>query len=159
MPEPEHTSSPDSAGQSPGDPSSPGSSKRNGKTAKPRLTAHQKNTNHKDAENKRRTAIRDNFLRLSQIVPGTEGQERSEQVMLTKSKDFLVDGIDEIRRLKLEAESKGLQLSDLGDLNDTDYGGPKWRQPHLDKYYKNKSKKASKSGNVQDDADGEAEDE
>jgi len=159
MAESEAASSPDSAGQSTGDPSTPGSKKRTSKSSKPRLTAYQKNTNHKDAENKRRTAIRENFTSLSQTVPGTEGQERSEQVMLVKTKEFLRDGIDEIRRLELEAASKGIPVSDVGQMRDNDYGGPKWKQPNLDKYHKAKLKKASKSGSVQDDADGEAEDE
>jgi len=160
MAESEAASSPDSASQSPGDPSTtPGSKKRNSKSSKPRLTPHQKNTNHKDAENKRRTAIRENFTTLSQVVPGTEGQERSEQVMLVKTKEYLVDSIKEIRQLELEAQQRGIPVSDNGRMKDSDYGGPKWKQPNLDKYHKAKSKKASKSGSIQDDADGEAEDE
>lgn len=160
MAESEAASSPDSGPQSPGDPSAtPGTKKRNSKSSKPRLTAHQKNTNHKDAENKRRTAIRENFTSLSQVVPGTEGQERSEQVMLVKTKEYLVDSIKEIRQLELEGQQRGIPLGDNGRIKDSDYGGPKWKQPNLDKYHKAKLKKASKTGNTQDDADGEAEDE
>ena len=54
------------------------------KSSKPRLTASQKNFNHKDAENKRRTAIRERFTELSNLVPGAQGHERSEQIMLVK---------------------------------------------------------------------------
>lgn len=156
----EAASSRDSDPDSHGDPSStPGTRKRNSKSSKPRLTAYQKNTNHKDAENKRRTAIRENFTSLSQVVPGTDGQERSEYVMLVKTKEYLVDSIKELRQLESEAQQRGIQISDTGCLKDTDYGGPKWKQPNLDKYHKAKLKKASKSGSTQDDADGEAEDE
>ena len=70
-----------------------------------------------------------------------------------------MDSINEIRQLELEAQQQGIPLSDTGRLKDSDYGGPKWKQPNLDKYHKAKLKKASKSGSVQDDADGEAEDE
>lgn len=79
--------------------------------------------------------------------------------MLVKTKEYLVDSIKELRQLESEAQQRGIQISDTGCLKDTDYGGPKWKQPNLDKYHKAKLKKASKSGSTQDDADGEAEDE
>ena len=156
----EEASSPDSGPQSSGDTSTtPGHRRKSGKNSKPRLTPYQKNTNHKDAENKRRTAIRNNFTELSEVVPGAQGQERSEQVMLSKTKDWLVDTITEVRKLELEAQQKGLPLDDVNRLRDDDFGGPNWKQPNLAKYYEDRKKKASKSGNAQDDADGEAEDE
>ncbi|KAK5093161.1 Transcription factor [Exophiala xenobiotica] len=98
-----------------------GTKKRNSKSSKPRLTPHQKDTNHKDAENKRRTAIRENFTTLSQVVPGTEGQERSEQVMLVKTKEYLVDSIKEIHQLELELNSEASQSVTMAE----------WRTPTM----------------------------
>ena len=136
------------------------SERKNSKVSKPRLSSSQKNNNHKDAENKRRTAIRERFTDLSQIVPATVGQERSEQVMLTRTKDYLQDTIEEIRELEMLAAQQGIPINEVGQMRDNDYGGPQWRQPNLDRYEKAKFKKAAKQrDNSLDDADGEAEDE
>lgn len=162
MAESEATSSPDADTPQSGaeDDSKLGSAKkRNSKSSKPRLTAVQKNTNHKDAENKRRTAIRDRFTELSQLVPEAAGQERSEQVMLAKTKDYLQAALEEIREMEHIAQQQGIPLPDDARLRDSDYGGPRWKQPHLAKYEKSKNKKLAKGTiGVQDDADGEAED-
>ena len=130
--------------------------RKDSKVSKPRLTAEQKNDNHKEAENKRRTAIRETFAELSQLVPGTAGQERSEQVMLTKTSEYLAASIREIRELELQAAQMGLVTNSVGQLKDTDYGGSQWQQPNLDKYHKQKAKKASRRGEDVD-ADAEAE--
>lgn len=136
-----------------------GGKKRGSKSSKPRLTAVQKNTNHKDAENKRRNAIRERFTELSQLVPEAAGQERSEQVMLQKTKAYLQDSIEEIRRLELQAQSRGIQIPEDVRLKDTDYLGSAWKQPNLDKYEKSKLKKQAKTGVALDDLDAEGEDE
>jgi len=137
----------------------PGSRKRSSKSSKPRLTAVQKNTNHKDAENKRRNAIRERFTELSQLVPEAHGQERSEQVMLAKTKAFLHDSVREIRKLETFAAQQGILLDDKGKLKDSDFEGRAWKQPNLEKYEKAKSKKSLRGGGFQDAADdGEAED-
>lgn len=51
---------------------------------RPRLTEQEKKNNHIASEQKRRTAIRQGFDRLTEIVPGLEGQGRSESVVLKK---------------------------------------------------------------------------
>ena len=96
------------------------------KVSKPRLTAHQKNTNHKDAENKRRNAIRDQFLTLSRIVPGTEGQERSEHVMLQKTVAHLKEVMEERRELVSRIEARGGRVADELKLHEHDWGGKDW---------------------------------
>lgn len=161
MPNSPAASTPDTPPQSPGgdedDNRTPGTKKRNSKSSKPRLTAVQKNTNHKDAENKRRTAIRERFTELSQLVPDAIGQERSEQVMLVKTKEYLEASIGEIRELTALAQQQGIPISDEMKMKDTDYAGPKWKQPNLAKYEKSKYKKIVKGSVAQDDMDGEAE--
>lgn len=133
--------------------------KRSSKSSKPRLTAVQKNTNHKDAENKRRNAIRERFTELSELVPDAQGQERSEQVMLAKTKAYIHDSIKEIRKLENLAAQQGIMLDDKGRLRDSDYGGSAWVQPNLEKYEKAKLKKSMRGHAALDDGDdGEAED-
>lgn len=163
----EPVSSPEDSAQSPNndidndgdeDSKTPGGKKRGSKSSKPRLTAVQKNTNHKDAENKRRNAIRERFTELSQLVPDAAGQERSEQVMLQKTKTYLQDSIQEIRRLELLAQQQGIQVPEDVKLKDSDYLGSAWKQPNLDKYEKSKLKKQAKTGVILDDLDAEGED-
>lgn len=133
-----------------------GTKRKDSKVTKPRLTAEQKNDNHKEAENKRRNAIRETFHELSQIVPGTAGQERSEQVMLTKTSEYLKSTMDEIRQLEMQAAQMGIVTNDINRLKDDDYGGRNWQQPNLEKYHKAKARKAARRGE-DPDADAEAE--
>ncbi|KAL8243944.1 hypothetical protein R6Q59_010202 [Mikania micrantha] len=128
-----------------GKPSGP-TKKKSGKSSKPRLTATQKNTNHKDAENKRRNAIRERFTDLSRMVPGAEGQERSEQVMLGKTTEFLKEMLEEQRRLEDLAEQRGIMLDEKNRLQDTDYGGSKWAPINMDAYHAAKAKKLGPEG-------------
>lgn len=154
--ESETASTPDSAGQSPDANGTP--RMRNSKSSKARLTSHQKNTNHKDAENKRRTAIRARFLELSQLVPNAENQERSEQVMLTKTKEYIEEVTDQCRRLESIARQNGIYVPEEHRTRDTEYNGSKWKQPNLAKYEKARNKKIAKGTALPDDFDGEAED-
>lgn len=123
-----------------------GSSKKPTKGSKPRLTASQKNFNHKDAENKRRTAIRERFTELSHMVPGAQGQERSEQVMLAKTTDFLKDMLVEQRRLEAIACERGIRLDEAEKLKDTDLGGSRWKGKNMEQYENSKQKKGTGSG-------------
>jgi heteromeric Ino2p/Ino4p transcription factor len=129
------------------------SSRRKKKESKPRLTAVQKNTNHKDAENKRRNAIRERFTDLSAMVPGTQGQERSEQVMLQKTAEFLKRQMEELRQLEAMADQKGVVVDDKDKLKDNDYGGKEWKQPHMDEYRQQKAKKAASGVQVAKEED------
>lgn len=66
---------------------------------RPRLTEQEKKNNHIASEQKRRTAIRQGFDRLTEIVPGLEGQGRSESVVLKKSVDHMRDVLHERQQL------------------------------------------------------------
>ncbi|RPB04504.1 hypothetical protein L873DRAFT_1799411 [Choiromyces venosus 120613-1] len=71
---------------------------------RPRLSEQEKKNNHIASEQKRRMAIREGFDRLTEIVPGLEGQGRSESIVLKKSVDHMRDVLNErqelIRRIK-----------------------------------------------------------
>ncbi|KAL2399089.1 hypothetical protein ABEF93_007547 [Exophiala dermatitidis] len=134
----------------------PSSGKKSNKVAKPRLTASQKSFNHKDAENKRRTAIRQRFTELSHMVPGAEGQERSEQVMLSKTTEFLRAMLLEQRRLIEVADSQGIQVDPDWRLRDDDLGGPGWKARNMEQYESSKQKKGTgtaQAGNNGDEND------
>ncbi|KAJ9636109.1 uncharacterized protein PV06_04233 [Exophiala oligosperma] len=127
------------------------SSKKNSKVAKSRLTEDQRNFNHKDAENKRRTAIRERFTELSRMVPGALGQEKSEQAMLSKTADYLREMMEEQRKLEAIADSQGIQIDDAGRLKDEDYGGPNWRQLNMEQYEASKQMKEGPNNNDNND--------
>ncbi|KIW61525.1 hypothetical protein PV05_01636 [Exophiala xenobiotica] len=130
------------------------SSKKSSKTSKPRLTASQKNFNHKDAENKRRTAIRERFTELSHMVPGAMGQEKSEQVMLNKTTEYLKQMLEEQRRLEAMADRQGIPIDDAGRLRDDDLGGPTWQPRNMEHYEASKQKRGDGSEqNADDDND------
>jgi hypothetical protein len=119
------------------------SGKKRAKTNKPRLTAVQKNTNHKDAENKRRNAIRERFTELSHMVPGAAGQERSEQVMLAKTTEFLRKMLREQKHLETMADARGVQVDEEVRLKEDDYCGKEWTEPYMEEYRAQKAKKAA----------------
>jgi heteromeric Ino2p/Ino4p transcription factor len=79
---------------------------------KPRLTDQEKKNNHIASEQKRRAAIREGFDRLTELVPGLEGQGRSESVVLKKTVDFLRSQLDERRELVAEIERVGGHVDD-----------------------------------------------
>ncbi|KAH8699037.1 hypothetical protein BGW36DRAFT_396643 [Talaromyces proteolyticus] len=74
---------------------------------KPRLTEQEKKNNHIASEQKRRAAIREGFDRLTELVPGLEGQGRSESVVLKKTVDFLRLKLQERQELLAEIERLG----------------------------------------------------
>ncbi|KAI9730387.1 MAG: hypothetical protein M1834_005897 [Cirrosporium novae-zelandiae] len=74
---------------------------------KPRLTEQEKKTNHIASEQKRRAAIRDGFDRLTELVPGIEGQGRSEGMVLKKTAEFMRDQLEARKRLIREVEDRG----------------------------------------------------
>jgi heteromeric Ino2p/Ino4p transcription factor len=79
---------------------------------KPRLTEQEKKTNHIASEQKRRAAIREGFDRLTELVPGLEGQGRSESVVLRKSVDFMRVKLQERRDLITEIETQGGRIDE-----------------------------------------------
>ncbi|KAL2370900.1 helix-loop-helix DNA-binding domain-containing protein [Blastomyces gilchristii SLH14081] len=74
---------------------------------KPRLTEQEKKNNHIASEQKRRAAIREGFDRLTELVPGLEGQGRSEGVVLRKTVDFMQMKLQERKELVEEIEKRG----------------------------------------------------
>ncbi|RDL42482.1 HLH, helix-loop-helix DNA-binding protein [Venustampulla echinocandica] len=79
---------------------------------KPRLSEHEKKANHIASEQKRRQAIREGFDRLTELVPGLEGQGRSESVVLKKTVDYMRAQLDERRRLVARIEELGGHVDD-----------------------------------------------
>jgi len=63
-------------------------------------------------EQKRRQAIREGFDRLCDLVPGMEGQGRSEGLVLQKTVEFLREQLEERRRLIEAVERKGEHVDD-----------------------------------------------
>lgn len=79
---------------------------------KPRLTEQEKKNNHIASEQKRRAAIREGFDRLTELVPGLEGQGRSESIVLKKTVDFMRMQLQERRDLIAEIENRGGRVDD-----------------------------------------------
>ncbi|KAJ5245431.1 hypothetical protein N7489_005527 [Penicillium chrysogenum] len=71
-----------------------------------------KKSNHIASEQKRRAAIREGFDRLTELVPGLEGQGRSESIVLQKTVDFIHVKLQERHDLIAEIESKGGRVDD-----------------------------------------------
>lgn len=84
----------------------------NGADEKPRLTEEEKKQNHIASEQKRRQAIREGFDRLTELVPGLEGQGRSEGIVLKRTVDFMRDQLEERRRLVQAIEERGGHVDD-----------------------------------------------
>ncbi|KAF3932857.1 hypothetical protein ABW19_dt0210107 [Dactylella cylindrospora] len=74
---------------------------------RPRLTEEEKKNNHIASEQKRRMAIRDGFDRLTELVPGIEGQGRSESIVLRKTVDHMRQVIEERRNLIQRVQELG----------------------------------------------------
>lgn len=79
---------------------------------KPRLSEQEKKNNHIASEQKRRAAIREGFDRLTELVPGLEGQGRSESIVLKKTVDFMHLQVQERRELIAEIESRGGRIDE-----------------------------------------------
>ncbi|KFA48428.1 hypothetical protein S40293_00409 [Stachybotrys chartarum IBT 40293] len=82
----------------------------------PRLTEEEKKMNHIASERKRRDNIRAQFDRLAAIIPGCEGQARSEGLILSKAVDFSQYLID--RRYELVSQIEALGGTVREDLRE-----------------------------------------
>ena len=100
-----------------------GSNKKS-KSSRTPLSETQKSTNHKDAENKRRNAIREQFTKLSELVPGAEGHERSEYLMLQMTIAFVKEQALDARRLEQQILSHGGTVTMEEKMRDDEWGGP-----------------------------------
>ncbi|ROT39703.1 helix-loop-helix DNA-binding domain-containing protein [Sodiomyces alkalinus F11] len=74
---------------------------------KPRLTEAEKKQNHIASEQKRRQAIREAFDRLTELVPGLEGQGRSEGLVLQRTVKYMREQLAERRALIERIEAAG----------------------------------------------------
>lgn len=63
-------------------------------------------------EQKRRQAIREGFDRLTELVPGLEGQGRSESVVLKKTVDYMREQLAERKKLVGRIEDMGGQVEE-----------------------------------------------
>ncbi|EON98330.1 putative helix-loop-helix dna-binding domain-containing protein [Phaeoacremonium minimum UCRPA7] len=79
---------------------------------KPRLTEEEKKQNHIASEQKRRQAIREGFDRLTELVPGLEGQGRSEGIVLKRTVEFMHEQIEERRKIVQKIEQNGGQVDE-----------------------------------------------
>ncbi|KAK7743629.1 hypothetical protein SLS53_004164 [Cytospora paraplurivora] len=61
---------------------------------------------------KRRQAIRDGFDKVASLVPGLEGQGRSEGHVLNVTVQFILEKIEERRQLVEQIEARGGVVSD-----------------------------------------------
>ncbi|KAI1322451.1 hypothetical protein F5Y16DRAFT_40866 [Xylariaceae sp. FL0255] len=93
-----------SSGSSP-----PGNNRAPKVDEKTRLTEEEKKLNHIASEHKRREAIRAGFDRLCEIVPGLEGQGRSEGHVLRQTIIFIEEQLNTRRELIAQARAKGIQ--------------------------------------------------
>ncbi|KAK0612958.1 hypothetical protein B0T17DRAFT_511320 [Bombardia bombarda] len=75
-----------------------------------RLTEAEKKKNHIASEQKRRQAIREGFDLLSALVPGLEGQGRSEALVLRRTVELMLKAIEERRRLINEMRALGVEV-------------------------------------------------
>ncbi|KAI1363860.1 hypothetical protein F5Y08DRAFT_308323 [Xylaria arbuscula] len=78
-----------------------------GPDEKPRLTEEEKKQNHIASEQKRREAIRAGFDRLCDLVPGLEGQGRSEGHVLKSTVTFIRQQLERRRELVAAIEARG----------------------------------------------------
>ncbi|KAI1818267.1 hypothetical protein GGS20DRAFT_348921 [Poronia punctata] len=78
-----------------------------GQDEKPRLTEEEKKQNHIASEQKRREAIRAGFDRLCSLVPGLEGQGRSEGLVLKRTVEYIREQLILRRNLVEAAEARG----------------------------------------------------
>ncbi|KAK2003907.1 hypothetical protein LX36DRAFT_565366 [Colletotrichum falcatum] len=79
---------------------------------KPRLTEAEKKQNHIASEQKRRQAIREGFDRLTELVPGLEGQGRSEGLVLKKTVEFMKEQLRQRQELVDRIESAGGEVDE-----------------------------------------------
>ena len=87
-----------------------------GANDRPRLTAEQKKKNHIDSEKKRRTAIRAGFTKLCEIVPETQGMERSEAQVLQRTVAFLREQLAKKEELRRRALAQGMSLAQFEQM-------------------------------------------
>lgn len=66
----------------------------------------------RSTEQKRRQAIREGFDRLTELVPGLEGQGRSEGLVLKRTVEFMREKIEERRGIVEQIEKAGGEVDE-----------------------------------------------
>lgn len=90
---------------------------RNSSTiAKPPLSEEQKKANHIASEQQRRQTIRGVFDQLSEIVPGMQGEARSEAKVLQATVDYMEAENETKTELKRRALDAGMSEGDFEQL-------------------------------------------
>lgn len=127
-----------------------GSKKKSSKSSKARLTSEQKNTNHRDAENKRRAGIHIEQETLSALIPGAQNDAKSEERLLTKTADYMEKEHVAIRNMIAECDAKGIVVPDVirNFLKDDDFGGSRWKTPNIDNFEVKRAKAEAKRVNA-----------
>ena len=89
-------------------------------------------------------------------MPGANGHERSEQVMLNKSTEYLRDLLLEKRRLEEMARQQSIEIDSGEPMREDDFGGPKWKATNMEQYEASKQKREG-GGSQQSNNQGEEE--
>lgn len=114
-------------------------------SSKARLTPHQKSDNHKEAENRRRNGIRDQYIALSYLVPGTEGQAKSEEKMLVKTAEYMKQLLEDRRALTTQLEAIGGDAGEV-QLSENEWGGSDWDPKCENEYLKKRAERIAEQG-------------
>lgn len=80
------------------------------KLRRPRLSLGQRKENHLTSEKKRRSTIRENFVKITELVPNLQGMARSEVTVLKKATDYGLQLIAERRRLLAQADMNAVMV-------------------------------------------------
>ncbi|KAK3336519.1 hypothetical protein B0T19DRAFT_41488 [Cercophora scortea] len=126
-----------------------------------RLTEQEKKANHIASEKKRRQGIRDGFDRLADMVPGLEGQGRSEGIVLQGTHDHILAQLQRRRELIEKLDRSGLPvpqehrdlLHDFENSGNAASRSNEWlsRERKDDKGLKKKAEKAEEEEDGEDE--------
>ncbi|KAK3694676.1 hypothetical protein B0T22DRAFT_453162 [Podospora appendiculata] len=123
-----------------------------------RLTEQEKKANHIASEKKRRQGIRDGFDRLANMVPGLEGQGRSEGIVLQGTYDYTLEQLRKRRDLIEKLDRLGVPVPQehrdlLHDFENSGNGASRSNE------WLNRERKNDKDSNREAEEDNEEEEE
>ncbi|KAL1838310.1 hypothetical protein VTJ49DRAFT_2822 [Mycothermus thermophilus] len=121
---------------------------------RPRLTDLEKKANHIASEQKRRQAIREGFDRLSEIVPGLQGQARSEGIVLHATLLHLRKLLKERRRMIEILEENGVAV-DAELKKPLEMLPPGWLDQEFQEESESEESSSSSSSTGESDSDAE----
>jgi hypothetical protein len=79
------------------------------------------------------------------LVPGTEGQAKSEEKMLLKTAEYMKELLEDRRALSAQLVAVGADASDLM-LSDSEWGGPEWDPKCEKEYLKKRAERIAEQG-------------